>query len=186
MSNTVEPTPAPPPRITKPKGRPLGSKNKPKPPHSAAQDSLNVIQSHVIEIPNGADIYQSLLQFATRRQRGVSVMSASGVVANVCLRQPMAHGGVMVLEGRFGIVSLNGSFVGGAVSTGLSVYVSGGDGGVFGGRVVGPLVASGKVMVMVAAFANAVYEILPIHDDDDHHHHHLPDMNVEPCSSNST
>ncbi|XP_020210729.1 AT-hook motif nuclear-localized protein 20 [Cajanus cajan] len=172
----------------RPRGRPLGSKNKPKPAQCMAQDTANVIESHVIEIPNGADIHNSLIEFARRRQRGVCVMSATGAVANVRLRQPMPPGAVMVLEGRLGIVSLSGSFLPGALAVGLSVYVAGGQGHVVGGRVVGPLVASGKVIVIVAAFSNALYERLPIQDDDDDDDedddpsNNIPDMNVEPCS----
>ncbi|XP_057721865.1 AT-hook motif nuclear-localized protein 20-like [Arachis stenosperma] len=154
----------------RPRGRPPGSKNKPKPPIFVTRDSPNALRSHVMEVANGADITDSLVQFARKRQRGVCVLSATGTVANVTLRQPTAPGAVMALHGRFEIISLTGSFLPGpspAGSTGLTVYLAGGQGQVVGGGVVGPLVASGSVMIMAATFSNAVYERLPIEQDED-------------------
>ncbi|KAK7285855.1 hypothetical protein RJT34_20638 [Clitoria ternatea] len=152
----------------RPRGRPAGSKNKPKPPIFVTRDSPNVLRSHVMEVANGADIADSLMHFARRRQRGVCVLSATGNVVNVTLRQPSGPGGVIALQGQFEIISMTGSFLPGPPSpSGLTVYMAGGQGQVVGGGVVGPLVASGTVMVMVATFSNAVYERLPIDDDDE-------------------
>ncbi|KAJ1414652.1 PPC domain [Sesbania bispinosa] len=157
------------------RGRPPGSKNKPKPPVFVTRDGPNALRSHVMEIANGADIADSLIQFARRRQRGVCVLSGTGTVTNVTLRQPSSPGAVMALQGRFEIISLTGSFLPGASppgSTGLTVYMAGGQGQVVGGGVVGPLVASGAVMIMAATFSNAVYERLPlaIEEDEDGGH----------------
>jgi hypothetical protein len=49
-------------------------------------------------------------------------------------------------------------------STGLTVYLAGGQGQVVGGSVVGTLTAAGPVMVMASTFANATYERLPLDD----------------------
>ncbi|XP_027352978.1 AT-hook motif nuclear-localized protein 20-like [Abrus precatorius] len=158
----------------RPRGRPPGSKNKPIPPIFVTRDSPNVLRSHVMEIANGTDIADSLSQFARKRQRGICVLSATGTVANVTLRHPTAPGAVMPLHGRFEIISLTGSFLPGPSppgSSGLTVYMAGGQGQVVGGGVVGPLVASGAVMIMVATFSNAVYERLPIEDDEDDEGH---------------
>lgn len=57
----------------RPRGRPPGSKNKPKPPIFVTRDSPNALKSHVMEISNGADIAESVAQFARRRQRGESL-----------------------------------------------------------------------------------------------------------------
>ncbi|KAJ1413836.1 PPC domain [Sesbania bispinosa] len=154
------------------RGRPPGSKNKPKPPVFVTRDGPNALRSHVMEIANGADIADSLIQFARRRQRGVCVLSGTGTVTNVTLRQPSSPGAVMALQGRFEIISLTGSFLPGASppgSTGLTVYMAGGQGQVVGGGVVGPLVASGAVMIMAATFSNAVYERLPLAIEEDEH-----------------
>ena len=154
----------------RPRGRPPGSKNKPKPPIFVTRDSPNALRSHVMEIANGADIAESVAQFARRRQRGICVLSGSGTVTNVTLRQPSAPSSVMALHGRFEILSLTGAFLPGPAppgSTGLTIYLAGGQGQVVGGSVVGPLMASGPVMVIAATFSNATYERLPLEDQEE-------------------
>lgn len=158
----------------RPRGRPPGSKNKPKPPIFVTRDSPNTLRSHIMEVATGADIADCVMQFARRHQRGVSILSGSGTVVNVTLRQPMASGGaVMALHGRFDIVSLTGSFLPGPSppgSTGLTIYLAGGQGQIVGGGVVGPLVAAGPVLIMAATFSNATFERLPLEDDDREQH----------------
>ncbi|TQE02032.1 hypothetical protein C1H46_012351 [Malus baccata] len=127
--------------MRRPRCRPPGSKNKPKPPIFVTRDSPNALRSHVMEISNGVDIANSVAQFARRRQRGVCVMSGSGTVTNVTLRQPSAPGAVMALHGRRGQI--------------------------VGGSVVGPLVALGPVMVIAATFTNATYERLPLEEEEE-------------------
>nr|GMD75490.1 AT-hook motif nuclear-localized protein 20-like [Ipomoea batatas] len=153
----------------RPRGRPPGSKNKPKPPIFVTRDTPNGLRSHVMEIAGGSDVAESIAQFARRRQRGVCVLSGNGAVANVTLRQPTAAGAAVMLQGRFEILSLAGTFLPGPSppgATGLTVYLAGVQGQVVGGSVVGPLVAAGPVMVIAATFANATYERLPILEDD--------------------
>lgn len=152
----------------RPRGRPPGSKNKPKPPVVITKESPNAMRSHVLEINTGADIVECLATFAQRRHRGVSVLSGSGIVANVTLRQPAAPGGVVTLHGRFEILSLSGAFLPAPSppgATGLTVYLAGGQGQVVGGGVMGPLIASGPVMVIAATFTNATYERLPLEEE---------------------
>ncbi|OAY63934.1 AT-hook motif nuclear-localized protein 29 [Ananas comosus] len=142
----------------------------PKPPIVVARESPSALRSHVLEIASGADIAGAVAAFARRRGRGVSVLSASGAVANVTLRQPAAPpGAVVALHGRFDILSLSGAFLPAPTPpppAGLTVYLAGGQGQVVGGSVVGELLASGPVMVVAATFANATYERLPLPDDD--------------------
>lgn len=154
----------------RPKGRPPGSKNRPKPPIVVTRDSPNSLRSHVMEIASGADVAESIAQFARRRQRGVCVLSGSGSVINVTLRQPAAPGAVVALHGTFEILSLTGAFLPGPAppgSTGLTVYLAGGQGQVVGGCVVGSLVAAGPIMIIAATFANATYERLPLEEDEE-------------------
>ncbi|XP_071732056.1 AT-hook motif nuclear-localized protein 20-like [Rutidosis leptorrhynchoides] len=158
------------PSNRRPRGRPPGSKNKPKPPIFVTRDSPNALRSHVMEVASGTDIAESIAQFSRKKQRGVCVMSASGTVMNVTIRQPSAPGSVMALQGRFEILSLTGTFLPGPAppgSTGLTVYLAGGQGQVVGGSVVGSLVASGPVMVIAATFSNATYERLPVEDEEE-------------------
>ncbi|RLN09786.1 uncharacterized protein C2845_PM11G03700 [Panicum miliaceum] len=153
----------------RPRGRPAGSKNKPKPPIIITRDSANTLRTHVMEVAGGCDISESITAFARRRQRGVCVLSGAGTVTNVTLRQPASQGAVVALHGRFEILSLSGSFLPPPAppeATGLTVYLAGGQGQVVGGSVVGALTAAGPVVVMAASFANAVYERLPLEEDD--------------------
>ncbi|KAL2251681.1 AT-hook motif nuclear-localized protein 22-like [Sesamum indicum] len=153
----------------RPRGRPAGSKNKPKPPIIITRDSANALRSHVMEVANGCDIQESVSNFATRRQRGVCILSGSGTVTNVTLRQPAAPGAVLTLHGRFEILSLSGSFLpppAPPAASSLTIYLAGAQGQVVGGTVVGPLLASGPVMIMAASFGNAAYERLPLEDEE--------------------
>uniref|UniRef100_A0A0E0LY11 AT-hook motif nuclear-localized protein n=1 Tax=Oryza punctata TaxID=4537 RepID=A0A0E0LY11_ORYPU len=154
----------------RPRGRPPGSKNKPKPPIFVTRDSPNALRSHVMEVAGGADVAESIAHFARRRQRGVCVLSGAGTVTDVALRQPAAPGAVVALRGRFEILSLTGTFLPGPAppgSTGLTVYLAGGQGQVVGGSVVGTLTAAGPVMVIASTFANATYERLPLDQEED-------------------
>ncbi|CAN6284779.1 unnamed protein product [Urochloa humidicola] len=160
----------------RPRGRPPGSKNKPKPPVVVTRESPNAMRSHVLEIASGADIVDAIAGFSRRRQRGVSVLSGTGAVTNVTLRQPGAGAGgggaaaAVALRGRFEILSLSGAFLPAPAppgATGLAVYLAGGQGQVVGGSVMGELIASGPVMVIAATFGNATYERLPLDQDAD-------------------
>ncbi|KAK3158904.1 hypothetical protein QOZ80_2AG0143210 [Eleusine coracana subsp. coracana] len=157
----------------RPRGRPPGSKNKPKPPIIVTRDSPNALHSHVLEVAAGADIVDCVAEYARRRGRGVCVLSGGGAVVNVALRQPGASPpGSMVatLRGRFDILSLTGTVLPPPAppgASGLTVFLSGGQGQVIGGRVVGPLVAAGPVVLMAASFANAVYERLPLEGEEE-------------------
>ncbi|KAL3830557.1 hypothetical protein ACJIZ3_019359 [Penstemon smallii] len=154
----------------RPRGRPPGSKNKPRPPIIVTRDTPNALRSHVLEISTGNDIVESLSVYARRRGRGVCVLSGSGTVSNVTLRQPAApSGSVVTLQGRFEILSLTGTVLPPPAppgAGGLSIFLCGGQGQVVGGSVVGPLIASGAVVLMAASFANAVFERLPLEEEE--------------------
>ncbi|KAG6402711.1 hypothetical protein SASPL_134917 [Salvia splendens] len=153
----------------RPRGRPAGSKNKPKPPIIITRDSANALRSHVMEIASGCDVQESISAFATRRQRGICILSGGGTVTNVTLRQPAAPTSVLTLHGRFEILSLSGSFLpppAPPAASALAIYLAGSQGQVVGGTVVGPLIASGPVVIMAASFGNAAYERLPLEDDE--------------------
>ncbi|CAI9093846.1 OLC1v1029433C1 [Oldenlandia corymbosa var. corymbosa] len=153
----------------RPRGRPAGSKNKPKPPIIITRDSANALRTHVMEVADGCDIMESMANFARRRQRGVCIMSGTGTVTNVTLRQPASPGAVVTLHGRFEILSLAGSFLpppAPPAATSLTIYLAGGQGQVVGGSVVGQLMASGPVVIMAASFSNAAYERLPLDEEE--------------------
>lgn len=175
--------------IRRPRGRPAGSKNKPKPPIIVTRDSANALRAHAMEVSSGCDVSQSLANFARRKQRGICILSGSGCVTNVTLRQPASSGAIVTLHGRFEILSLLGSILPPPAPpgiTGLTIYLAGAQGQVVGGGVVGALIASGPVVIMAASFINATFDRLPL-DDHDHEiaaamqnqhyqnaHHHYP------------
>ncbi|RAL51256.1 hypothetical protein DM860_010758 [Cuscuta australis] len=161
-----------------PRGRPPGSKNKPKPPIVITKESPNSLHSHVLEISSGSDIVDCISTFAQRCHRGVSVLNGTGVVADVTLRQLNAPEGVVTLHGKFEILSLSGTFLPSPSplrTTGLTVYLAGGQGQVLGGNVMGALVASGPVVVIAATYMNAAYQRLPLEEEEEVVPHHPAD-----------
>ncbi|XP_071702475.1 AT-hook motif nuclear-localized protein 16-like [Rutidosis leptorrhynchoides] len=161
--------------IRRPRGRPAGSKNKPKPPIIITRDSANTLRAHAMEISPNCDIVESLTTFARRKQQGIWVLSAVGFVNNVMLRQPSpsqaspGSGPTVTLHGRFEILSLVGSVIPPPAPSGvagLAIYLVGPQGQVVGGAVAGPLMTSGPVVIMAATFANATFDRLPIDKDE--------------------
>ncbi|KAK7406385.1 hypothetical protein VNO78_08009 [Psophocarpus tetragonolobus] len=153
----------------RPRGRPPGSKNKQKPPVIITRESANTLRAHILEVGTGCDVFDSVATYARRRQRGICILSGSGTVTNVSLRQPASAGSVVTLHGRFEILSLAGSFLPPPAppgATSLSVYLAGGQGQVVGGSVVGELTAAGPVVVIAASFTNVAYERLPLEEEE--------------------
>ncbi|XP_020572412.1 AT-hook motif nuclear-localized protein 23-like [Phalaenopsis equestris] len=153
----------------RPRGRPAGSKNKPKPPVIITRESANTLRAHILEIGGGCDVFDCVASYARKRQRGVCVLSGSGTVTNVSLRQPSSSGSVVTLHGRFEILSLSGSFLPPPAppgATSLSIFLAGGQGQVVGGNVVGALYAAGPVIVIAASFTNVAYERLPLEEEE--------------------
>ncbi|MBA0831495.1 hypothetical protein Gotur_031598 [Gossypium turneri] len=155
--------------VRRPRGRPAGSKNKPKPPIIVTRESANAIRAHAMEVSSGCDVNESLANFARKKQRGICVLSGSGCVTNVTLRQPASSGVIVTLHGRYEILSLLGSILPPPAPpgiTGLTIYLAGAQGQVAGGVVVGALIASGPVLVMAASFMNATFDRLPLDEDE--------------------
>lgn len=181
--------------IRRPRGRPAGSKNKPKPPIIITRDSPNALTAHAMEVSSGCDVNESLVTFARKKQRGLCILSGSGYVTNVTLRHPTSSGpnAIVTLHGRFEILSLLGSILPPPAAppgvTGLTVYLAGPQGQVVGGGVVGALIASGPVVIMAATFMNASFDRLPVCEEETdaaaqnqryqnnrHHHYQHIDM----------
>ncbi|CAI9764710.1 unnamed protein product [Fraxinus pennsylvanica] len=151
------------------RGRPPGSKNKPKPPVIITRESANTLRAHILEVSSGCDVFEAVATYARKRQRGICILGGTGTVNNVTIRQPAAAGSVVTLHGRFEILSLSGSFLPPPAppgATSLTIYLAGGQGQVVGGNVVGPLIASGPVIIIAASFTNVAYERLPLDEDE--------------------
>lgn len=113
---------------------------------------------HVITVNAGEDVAMKVLSFSQQESRAICLLSASGSISNVTLRQPNSSGGTLTYEGRFEILSLSGSFMptdNGIVksrSGGMSVSLAGPDGRVLGGGLAGLLVAASPVQVVLGSF----------------------------------
>lgn len=164
----------------RPRGRPPGSKNKPKPPVVITREAepAAAMRPHVLEIPNGHDIVDSLVRFSRRRNLGVCVLAGTGAVSNVTLNQqaslPTGGAGSIAFHGRFEILSISATFLPPAMAAllppaaangGMSISLAGPHGQIVGGTVAGPVVTAGTVIMVVAAFNNPTFHRLPVEDD---------------------
>ncbi|XP_058779304.1 AT-hook motif nuclear-localized protein 6-like [Vicia villosa] len=115
-------------------------------------------KTHVLTVNSGEDLSMKIMSLSQQENHTISILTATGTISNVTLRQSDACGGTSTYEGVFEILSLSGSFV--PTENGLtksragrmSVSLAGPNGRVFGGALAGLLVAAGSVQVVVASF----------------------------------
>ncbi|XP_028807176.1 AT-hook motif nuclear-localized protein 5 [Neltuma alba] len=161
MSATANSTPG--------SGTPSHKRNRGRPPGSGRKQQLAALGEwmnssaglafapHVITIGAGEDIVAKLLSLSQQRPRALCIMSGTGTVSSVTLRQPASTNISLTYEGRFQILCLSGSYLvaedGGPRDRtgGLSVSLSSPDGHVIGGGVA-VLIAAGPVQVVVCSF----------------------------------
>ncbi|KAJ8768564.1 hypothetical protein K2173_022674 [Erythroxylum novogranatense] len=114
---------------------------------------------HVIQIGVGEDIVAKILSFAQQRPRAVCILSGTGTVSLVTLRQPASSGPSITYEGRFEILCLSGSYLvaddGGPRSRtgGISASLSSADGHVIGGAIA-VLIAASPIQVVLCSFVH--------------------------------
>ncbi|KAK5777667.1 AT-hook motif nuclear-localized protein 5-like [Gossypium arboreum] len=112
---------------------------------------------HVVTVGIGEDIVAKMLSFSQQRPRAVCILSGSGTVSSVTLRQPASSTPTVTYEGQFEILCLSGSYLlaedGGPRSrTGcISASLSTPDGHVIGGGIA-TLIASSLVQLVVCSF----------------------------------
>ncbi|KAL1308784.1 hypothetical protein HN51_050798 [Arachis hypogaea] len=153
--------------IRRPRGRPPGSKNKPKPPLVITREPEPAMSPYILEIPSGNDVVESIASFTRRKNSGLCILSGSGTVSNVTLRQPSnatSPGATVTFHGRFEILSISATFVPHAppppVPSSFSISLAGPQGQIVGGLVAGKLIAAGMVYVVAASFSKAAYHRL--------------------------
>ncbi|KAI3704467.1 hypothetical protein L1987_74687 [Smallanthus sonchifolius] len=143
----------------RPRGRPPGSTNKQQPAASGLPGAG--FMPHILDVKSGEDVLGKLVWFSQNSTRAMCILSASGTISNVTLQQTAISGGTVTYEGRFEILSLSGSFTTSESDIqhsrirGLTVALSGPDGRVLGGNVVGLLTAASTVQVIVGSFVPA-------------------------------
>ncbi|XP_059636507.1 AT-hook motif nuclear-localized protein 17-like [Cornus florida] len=154
----------------RPRGRPPGSKNKPKPPVIITRDTEPSMSPYILELAGGVDIVDCMYRFCRKRNMGLCVLTGSGSVANVTLRQPSTTPGATVtFHGRFDILSLSATILpatttSAVVPSGFVISLAGPQGQIVGGSVVGSLMAAGTVYVVAASFNSPSYHRLPSDD----------------------
>ncbi|XP_042496936.1 AT-hook motif nuclear-localized protein 28-like [Macadamia integrifolia] len=160
--------------VRRPRGRPPGSKNKPKPPVFITRDTTDstALRPHVLEVPGGLDVVDALARFVHRRNIGLCVLTGSGTVANVTLRQPSpTPGATVTFHGRFDILSISATLLPPSSSSipssanAFTISLAGPSGQIVGGSVAGSLLAAGTVYIVAAAFSNPSYHRLPEEDE---------------------
>lgn len=147
----------------KPRGRPHGSKNKPK--------TIST-QPIILEIPPGTDIIQSVVQFALNHELYVSILGGLGHVSELDVCYPGTNALPVKISGTFQLVSFTGTFADCASSSSPSVScfiisIAGSEGHVLGGLVAHRLIAESQVMLLGTSFKN-------------------PDICKQPCDSKLT
>lgn len=157
------------PSSRKPRGRPPGSKNKPKPPIVITRESESAMRPVILELASGCDIIASLSSFSLRRRTAVSVLSGTGSVSNVTIRHPSSPSSTIMLHGRFDLLSLSGTILlpnstsgnNANANAGFAILMGGPQGQVIGGTVGGPLTTADTVMIVAAVYAASEIHRLP-------------------------
>ena len=152
--------------VRRSRGRPPGSKNKPRPPVIITREPDPAMSPYILEIPGGSDIVEAISSFSRRKNIGICVLTGSGTVSNVSLRQPSTTpGAILTFHGRFDILSLSATFLPPTTSCHVpntfSISLAGVQGQIVGGFVAGSLVAAGTVFIVAATFNNPSYHRLP-------------------------
>ncbi|GER30364.1 AT hook motif DNA-binding family protein [Striga asiatica] len=143
------------------KGRPPGTGWKQKLAHHGDWMNSSAGQAftpHVLHIGVGEDIAAKIFAFAQQRSRALCIMSGSGSVSLVTLKQPETPSSTVTFEGRFEILCLSGSYLvaendGSSNRTGgISISLCSPNGHTLGGAIGGKLIAANHVQVVGCSF----------------------------------
>lgn len=154
------------------RGRPLGSKNKPKPPMIITREITDSsMRPHILHVLAGHDVVDAIARFARRLNTGLCILTGTGTVANVMLRHPTTNtSSVVTFHGRFEILSISAIFLPSSSSSPFSswpflsnefkILIAGAQGQIVGGSVVGSLMAAGTVVVVATVLSNPSFHRL--------------------------
>ncbi|CAF1921512.1 hypothetical protein BRARA_B03804 [Brassica rapa] len=113
--------------------------------------------THQFTVNAGEDVMMKAMPYSQGSQ-AICILSATGSISNVTLRQATTSGGTLTYEGWFEILSLSGSFMpteqGGTKgwSGGMSISLAGPNGKIIGGGLAGMLIAASPVQVIMGSF----------------------------------
>ncbi|KAF7137815.1 hypothetical protein RHSIM_Rhsim07G0211500 [Rhododendron simsii] len=130
---------------------------------------------YILEVPTGLDLVHSITQFSKKRNTAIRVLSATGAVSNVTLRQPAVVSAAVTFHGRFDLLSLSATVFPSPTTTSFSrgnihefcISLGGPGGQVVGGTVVGPLYAAATVYVVATSFNNPSFHRLPVEEEEE-------------------
>ncbi|KAL5076360.1 hypothetical protein RYX36_015344 [Vicia faba] len=141
------------------KGRPQGSRNKPKSRIIIEENTEALAEVVTIKICVGEDIVETLVNYAIRRQVDIVVSRGFGLVCNVTLLDPVSCVPLLPIEGPLHMTSLFGTyvnpncecvpsqFIANPPCSSFTIYFSGINGHVFGGVVGGKVIAAGIIFI---------------------------------------
>ncbi|KAM3200005.1 AT-hook motif nuclear-localized protein 28 [Capsicum annuum] len=164
--------------VRRPRGRPPGSKNKPKPAPNyittTRDDHMekSTMSPYILEIPLGVDIIDSVYRFCRKHNTGLCIINGSGTVTNVTLRQPFTNNpdSTITFHGNFNILSISATIIPQSIFSkvlnGFSISLAGPQGQVVGGPVIRPLLSAGPVYLIAASFNNSFYHKFSVEDDE--------------------
>ncbi|KAL2322384.1 hypothetical protein Fmac_026763 [Flemingia macrophylla] len=158
------------------RGRPPGSKNKPKniPTNEANHADHQPTKLVLIDVPQGEDAIESVVELALREKVSVTLLGGTGSVWSVTLRHEPRGTTGFTLHGPFSLVSFTGTYVYSNDYTlnpgasppprmAFSINLSTSEGQTFGGNVGGKVIAGeDHVSLTVSLFKNPeVYRFRP-------------------------
>ncbi|KAG8371208.1 hypothetical protein BUALT_Bualt13G0063400 [Buddleja alternifolia] len=146
------------------RGRPKGSGNLRASYGGTAVDSTGSnFTPHIITVQTGENIVQRICSFSQSASESICILSACGTVSTAEIIQPGSCGGILRYNGRFEIVSLNGSRTNngrGGQNCVISVQLANQDCRLFGGAIAGSLIAGGPTQLVIATFRQKLREQL--------------------------
>ncbi|XP_020222977.1 AT-hook motif nuclear-localized protein 17 [Cajanus cajan] len=160
-----------------PRGRPMGSKNKPKLNIMSITEPTAMLS--LIHVPQGHDVVESIMDYARREHANVTILGGSGTIARVTLHNTSGGSTALTLHGPFTLVSFTGTYVyndrytlnTGAtppphMAFGISLCTARGQ--LFQGAVGGKVIAGEAVSLTVSTFRNLeIYKCHPEVKDKD-------------------
>ncbi|XP_058761218.1 AT-hook motif nuclear-localized protein 29-like [Vicia villosa] len=140
-------------------GRPLDSKNKPKPHIIIEEDTENFTELVGLEIPIGEDIVEYIIKYAQQRQANIIVSRGFRLISNVTILAPGSRDPLLPIEGPIHMTSLFGTyinpncqcsppqFIAHPTCSSFSIYFSSPNGYAFGGVVGGKITAASVIFI---------------------------------------
>lgn len=172
MTSTTEPNTTGMPSIEvvrRSRGRPPGSRNKPKPKvfRTLESMSMNLMRPYILEISPGNDVVEALDGFCRRRNIGITIMNTTGSFSSLTLRQPSFESihvaeSAVTFTGRFEALSITGGIIQPNFASHLAISVAGRQGQIVGGLVVGPMIAADTVTVIAMGYSEPEYVGIPV------------------------